>query len=72
MAAVLEDSDEREPSVHVEEQIYDSFTGAEDQAVMAAFHEAENGPTASRCWAVSQTPDYRCWGSGCCTRRRQK
>ena len=41
MAAVLEDSDEREPSVHVEEQIYDSFTGAEDQAVMAAFHEAE-------------------------------
>ena len=31
---------EREPSVHVEGQIYDSFTGPEDQAVMAEFHEA--------------------------------
>ena len=33
MAAVVEDRDEREPSVHVEEQIYDSFTGPEDQAL---------------------------------------
>ena len=31
----------RESSVHVEEQIYDSFTGPEDQAGMATFHEAE-------------------------------
>ena len=30
----------KEPSVHVEEQIYDDFTGAADQAVMAEFHEA--------------------------------
>ena len=41
MAAVVEDRDEREPSVHVEEQIYDSFTGPEDQALMTAFHEAQ-------------------------------
>ena len=41
MAAVVEDREEREPSVHVEEQIYDSFTSPEDQAVMAQFHEAE-------------------------------
>ena len=41
MAAVVEDREEREPSVHVEEQIYDSFTGPEDQALMAQFHEAE-------------------------------
>ena len=41
MAAVVEDREEREPSVHVEEQIYDSFTGPEDQALMTAFHEAE-------------------------------
>ena len=30
----------KEPSVHVEEQIYDDFTGTADQAVMAEFHEA--------------------------------
>ena len=41
MAAVVEDRDEREPSVHVEEQIYDSFTAPEDQALMTAFHEAQ-------------------------------
>ena len=41
MAVVVEDREEREPSVHVGEQIYDSFTGSEDQALMAAFHEAE-------------------------------
>ena len=40
MAAVMETRADRESSVHVEEQIYDSFTGLEDQAVMAAFHEA--------------------------------
>ena len=41
MATVVEDREEREPSVHVEEQIYDRFTGPEDQALMAAFHEVE-------------------------------
>ena len=41
MAAVVEDRDEREPSVHVEEQIYDSFTAPEDHALMTAFHEAQ-------------------------------
>lgn len=40
MAAVLEGREESEPSVHVEEQIYDSFTDPEDQARMTAFHEA--------------------------------
>ena len=40
MAAATGDRDEREPSAHVEEQIYDSFTGPEDQALMTAFHEA--------------------------------
>ena len=41
MAAAVEDREDREPSVHAEEQIYDSFTGPEDQAVMTAFHMAE-------------------------------
>ena len=41
IAAAMGDRDEREPSPHVEEQIYDSFTGPEDQALMTAFHEAE-------------------------------
>ena len=40
MVAAMEDRDEREPSIHVEEQIYDSFTSPEDQARMTAFHEA--------------------------------
>lgn len=31
----------KEPSVHVEEQIYDSFTNYDDQALMAQFHSAE-------------------------------
>ena len=39
IAAMLDDT-AWEPSVHVEEQMYDGFTGPEDQAVMAAFHEA--------------------------------
>ena len=41
IAAAVEDREDREPSVHVEEQIYDSFTGPVDQAVMRAFHEAQ-------------------------------
>ena len=41
MAAVVEDREERKPSVHVEEKIYDGFTGPEDQALMTTFHEAE-------------------------------
>ena len=41
MVAVVEDREEWEPSVYVEEQIYDSFSGPEDQALMTAFHEAE-------------------------------
>ena len=41
MAAAVEDREDRESSVHVEEQIYDSFTGPEDQALMAQYHEAQ-------------------------------
>ena len=41
IAAVLEDGEDREPSVHVEEQICDSFTGPVDQALMRAFHEVQ-------------------------------
>ena len=41
MVAAVEDREERESSVHVEEQIYDDYTGPEDQAVMAQFHEAQ-------------------------------
>lgn len=31
---------EKEPSVHVEEQIYSDFTGYEDRAIVAEFHKA--------------------------------
>ena len=41
MAAVSEDAEERERSVHVEKQIYDGFTGREDQVLMRTFHEAD-------------------------------
>ena len=42
MAAVVEDREEWQPSIHVEEQIYDSFSGPpDDQTLMTAFHEAE-------------------------------
>ena len=41
IAAMVSTREARESSVHVEEQIYDSFTGPEDQAGMATFHEAE-------------------------------
>ena len=37
-AAFLESHEPREPSEHVEEQIYDGFTGFDDQAVMDRFH----------------------------------
>lgn len=41
MAAVMEDHEERESSVHVEKQMYEGFTGREDQALMRTFHEAD-------------------------------
>ena len=42
LVAVACGTRDKKPSVrHVEEQIYDSFSGPEDQAVMAEFHEAE-------------------------------
>lgn len=40
IAAMAGARETSEPSVHVEEQIYDDFTGVADQAVMAEFHEA--------------------------------
>lgn len=33
--------EQRQPSTHVEEQIYDSFTGNEDHSMLALFHETE-------------------------------
>ena len=41
IAAFLATREPKEPSPHVEEQIYDGFTGRDDQTVMAAFHTAE-------------------------------
>lgn len=41
IAAFLESREERAPSPHVEEQIYDAFTGNADQAVMERFHELD-------------------------------
>lgn len=41
IAAFLATRQAKEPSGHVEEQIYDGFTGDEDQPAMAAFHTAE-------------------------------
>ena len=41
MAASSEGREKRDPSHYVEKQIYDGFTGPEDQAQMRAFHEAE-------------------------------
>ena len=40
ISAMVDARGPTEPSIHVEEQLYDGFTGFEDQAVMAAFHEA--------------------------------
>ena len=41
LIAAMADTDKAwEPSVHVEEQMYDDFTGAADQALMAEFHAA--------------------------------
>ena len=40
MVAATGDRGESGPSIYVEEQIYDSFTGPEDQALMTAFHQA--------------------------------
>lgn len=39
IAAYVRTRERKEPSVHVEEQIYDSFTGNGDYAVLARFHE---------------------------------
>ena len=72
MAAVVEDREEREPSVHVEEQIYDSFTGPEDQALMA--HVSRGGMDQPRGTARRSRGPAACryWGGGCCTRRRRR
>jgi len=43
ITAFLATRDEREPSPHVEEQIYDGFAGNADQAVMNRFHELDWG-----------------------------
>ena len=40
IAAMIDTDVEKEPSVHVEEQIYPDFTGHEDRAIMAEFHES--------------------------------
>ena len=40
IAAMVSAREASEPSLHVEKQIYDSFTGYEDQAIMAEFHAA--------------------------------
>ena len=40
ITAMADAREAKEPSVRVEEQIYDDFTGAADQTVMAEFHEA--------------------------------
>ena len=40
LVAAVGGAGDRKRSVHVERQIYDSFSGPEDQAVMAEFHEA--------------------------------
>ncbi len=41
IAAFLQTRAERVPSPHVEEQIYDSFTGNDDLSVMERFHELD-------------------------------
>lgn len=41
IAAFLATREPKEPSPHVEEQIYDGFTESDDQATMAEFHIAE-------------------------------
>ena len=41
IAAFLATREPKEPSPHVEEQIYDGFTGIDDQTAMAAFHSSE-------------------------------
>ena len=41
MAASSEDREKREPSHYVEKQIYDGFTGPDDQTLIRAFHEAD-------------------------------
>ncbi len=41
IAAFLASRKPKEPSPHVKEQIYDSFTSRDDQTVMTAFHTAE-------------------------------
>lgn len=41
ITAYLETREAREPSIHVEEQIYDSFTGKGDYALLDQFHQLE-------------------------------
>ena len=56
IAAMMDAREPREPSVHVEAQIYDSFAGPEDQTVMAAFHAA---PWAGRADLLDRLSDAR-------------
>ena len=46
----------KEPSVHVEEQIYNGFTSTEDQAIMAEFHEV---PWSERVVLLERISDAR-------------
>ena len=41
VAAFVQTRPEREPSAHVEEQIYDDFIGDSDQALLDRFHDAD-------------------------------
>lgn len=41
IAAFVQVREEREPSPHVEQQIYDAFTSNDDQSVMERFHELD-------------------------------
>ena len=56
MAVVLEDREDREPSAYVEKQIYNGFTGYQDQALMRTFHEAG---WSSRAALLSSLADTR-------------
>ncbi len=56
VAAFLRARGVREPSIHVEQQIYDGFTGDDDKAIMLRFHERE---WAERLSLTEQLADKR-------------
>ena len=56
IAAFVQTREEKESSAHVEEQIYDGFTGDEDQVLLDRFHEAE---WIARAALVAQLADER-------------